>query len=104
MIRDGNKLIENRNAADPRYLAQFAGNYVAWNDDCTKILAHSVTEADLYAEMDRLGLPGAECVIDFVEEQYAGWLDVPPESGPNDAKPSGPASEARPATDGQDRP
>ena len=51
-------LIHNLNAHGPEELARYAGQYVAWSNDGTAVVAHAATLAELFVEVDRQGLTG----------------------------------------------
>jgi len=60
------EFILNCNAHTAEEMAPYFEQHVAWSVDGKKILAHAKDLADLYKEVDRLGL--SEYVISFVPD------------------------------------
>jgi hypothetical protein len=54
---------------------EFAGMYVAWNDEETEIIAHAVSLEELIQQIDAMGQP--EAIIERVrrlDEHFVGHL------------------------------
>ena len=60
--------LRNTSAHSSEELVPYFEQHVAWSVDGKQILAHSENEADLYKEIDRLGLNSADYVIAFVPD------------------------------------
>jgi hypothetical protein len=69
---DANLFIRNRYAHTLDELAPYEEKYVAWTEDGIRILAAADTEAELYKEVDRLGLKNY--VVDFIPDPDVSYF------------------------------
>jgi hypothetical protein len=71
---DTNQFIDNCNRYPDEKLLPLLGKHVAWSTDGTEILAHANTLAELFVEVDRLGL--TDYVADYLprDEFFGGGL------------------------------
>jgi hypothetical protein len=54
---------------------KYAGHYIAWNLDATRILASGKTPEELYDNLRALGIDPSETVESYVDPpEITGWL------------------------------
>jgi hypothetical protein len=58
---------ENRCNAPPEQLLPYAGKYVAWSPDGTRILASGETMEEVEARLIAAGIPPSQVVGDFID-------------------------------------
>jgi hypothetical protein len=58
---------ENRNKFPPEQLLPYAGRYIAWSGDGTRVVASAETEEELYSIVDAAGIRDSQVVYDYVE-------------------------------------
>jgi hypothetical protein len=63
---DMQQFIRNRNAFPLEELARYAGRYVAWSPDGTRILASDADELELDATLRAAGHDTSEVLVSFV--------------------------------------
>ncbi len=63
---NGALFIENTNRFPPEELARYAGRYVAWNLEGTKILASGADHRELYANLAAAGIEMSSVVQSYV--------------------------------------
>jgi hypothetical protein len=66
---DMQQFLRNRNEFPPEELAQYAGKYIAWSADGTRILASDEDPLRLTETLDGLGIDPGETVISYVPEE-----------------------------------
>jgi hypothetical protein len=69
---NANEFIHNVSAHTLEELAPYKEQYVAWTEDGKEILAYAPNEAQLYREIDRLGL--TRYVVDFIPDADISFL------------------------------
>jgi hypothetical protein len=57
----------NRNKFPLEQLIPYAGKYVAWSLDGTRIIASGADYDEIFAELDRQGIPSAHYVIAYID-------------------------------------
>ncbi len=70
---DGRRFNENVARFPREERLRYAGRYVAWNPEGTRILADSDNEADLYTRLDAAGIPLDQVAVGYVpsgDESY----------------------------------
>jgi hypothetical protein len=65
---DMQQFVKNRLAFPPDELARFAGQYVAWSPDGTRILASDEDELRLDATLKHAGYDTSEILVAFVPD------------------------------------
>lgn len=65
---DMHAFITNRNQFPPEELMKYAGRYVAWGPDGTRILASADEITAVAAQVDALGYDSDEVVLGFVPD------------------------------------
>jgi hypothetical protein len=71
---NGALFIENTNKFPPEELAKYAGRYVAWNFEGTKILASGDDYDELYANLAAAGIKLSTVVQSYVPGPEEGTL------------------------------
>jgi hypothetical protein len=66
---DMQQFLRNRNEFPPEELAQYAGKYIAWSADGTRILVSDEDPLRLTEMLDGLGIDPGETVISYVPEE-----------------------------------
>ncbi len=66
-LPDLTQFLKNREHFPVEELRQYAGQYVAWNLDGTRIVASAIDESTLQAQLVELGIDPAEVVGSYVD-------------------------------------
>jgi hypothetical protein len=67
------EFVENMNNHTLEELAPYEGQQVAWSEDGKTVLAHGVTDEELYAEIDRIGITRyVICYVPRADDIYPG--------------------------------
>ena len=66
---DMQQFLRNRNEFPPAELEKYAGRYIAWSADGTRIVASDEDPLRLMETIDGLGIDHGETVISYVPEE-----------------------------------
>ena len=63
------EFIRNRSGTDLSKLAEYDGEYVAWNIDGSRIIAHSTSDINLYDLVEKAGVKLSECIVERISSE-----------------------------------